>query len=811
MLGRMMRVVTVFLVALAQPLLGQSTGVIRGTVLLAPDTAAVGARVALRGTTAYHATTDQSGAFRLGPIPAGDYVISAALVGRTTGTAAVTVRAGDTVAVTITLGGPQELPEITVRAARPRAYRSGTASSATKTETPLLETPASLQVVPAQVLLDQRASTITEALEHVSGVRSHNNDLEGYVYKLRGFTSNYLFRDGLPVSFAIPTVHETANLDHLEVLKGPASVLYGRIEPGGVINLVTKKPQTVRAYRLEQELASDDHYRTVGDLTGPLIASGALAYRLTGAWQSSGSYRAFQDQERFFISPQLAWRPRDGTELIGAFAYLDHDAQSDAGFPAIGDRPAPIPLSRSFQEPNDPLDRTSSTSFAYQFRHNLSPGWTIHNRFHAIGADLWKNNVLPISIRPDGSTLDRNVNYQELNGTSYATNLDLAGTLHGLGAEHEILLGYDFLDYYYDYVLANLGADVVTGSSSGHVGNLADFRYSIDLFNPIYGGVPSSAFEDVLSIPADRGWFPAKARQHGVYLQDHLTFGDGLHLVLGGRYDWARATSGASTVSAADARANFTTERDGKFSPRVGVLYQLRPWVSLYTSYSSSFGVNNGRDAQGDPFPPEEGRQLEAGVKTELLDRRLTATAALFSLTKRNQLTADLSTSDPNDAIAIGETRSRGLEVDLLGQITERLGVIANYALTDAEVTRDNFGFEGLTVGNVPRHSGSVFLTWESHPTTAGGVRAGGGVFASSDRQGDAENTFILPGYARVDAFASYTLRAGPANWTAQLNVHNLFDREYFDGTDVFYNSGGRLGIFPGAQRTITATLRAEY
>ncbi len=711
------------------------------------------------------------------------------------------------------------LPEMTVTATpgRETGYRVSNAATATKTDTPIFDSPFSVQVVPEQVFKDQRSSTIKDALENVSGVRSHSNEVEGYVFNIRGFRTLEIFRNGLAFSDAIPTIHETANLESLEVLKGPASILFGRIEPGGIIHKTTKRPLDVPYYSLEQEFGSYDHYRTIWDATGPLTGDRSLAYRLSGAYQDSASFRDFQEQQRFFISPSLLWRPTDATELKVDVEYLNNDAQSDTGFPALGDRPAPIPLSRSFQEPNDPLDETWSALVGYQLTHRLNDAWTIHNRFHAAWANLYKNNVLPVSIQADGRTLDRNINYQELPGEVYATNLDLTGKFDLLGSRHDVLAGLDYYYDYYDYSSTSL-ADVPVSNPGfpGHSGNSHDPEISIDIFNPRYGGVDPSKFISVLTDPARKGFSTFAREQYGVYFQDHITFFDQLHILGGGRYDWADNEGTFSRVSLADAKASVPARNeDEEFSPRVGVLYQPWPWpwIGVYGSWSNSFGANNGRTASGVLVPPETGVQWETGLKTQFFGGALSATLAFYHLTKENVLTEDLSTpDDPDDVIPIGESRSQGIEIDVFGQITDELGIIGSYAYTDADVTKDNSGLEGKELQNVPLHSGSAFLTYEFKNYQAlNGLRLGFGAFAVGNRQGDTNNTFILPGYVRLDTFAAYSLNVGPSRVTAQLNIENLADKDYFEGTDVYFNSGGRLGIFPGAPLTVIGSLRVEF
>lgn len=234
--------------------------------------------------------------------------------------------------------------------------------------------------------------------------------------------------------------------------------------------------------------------------------------------------------------------------------------------------------------------------------------------------------------------------------------------------------------------------------------------------------------------------------------------------------------------------------------------------VRCLWNWSQSFGANNGVSATGELLQPETGEQWETGLKTELFDKALSATLASYHLTKASTLTADLSTPDPNDSAAVGEIRSLSIELDVLGAITDDLSVIGSYAHTYAEITKDNFGLEGNRDSNVPFHSGSAFLTYAFKKFDAlRGLSLGFGVFAVGGREGDDDNTFMLPGYARLDAFVAYRRQVGPTQVTAQLNIRNITDKEYFESTDPFSNVNPRLSIFPGAPLTAIGTLRVEF
>lgn len=281
----------------------------------------------------------------------------------------------------------------------------------------------------------------------------------------------------------------------------------------------------------------------------------------------------------------------------------------------------------------------------------------------------------------------------------------------------------------------------------------------------------------------------------------------------GGRYDWAeKGRAYGPSYAAAEQDLGPTIRKDDAFSPRVGILYQTWDWLSVFGNWSNSFGSNNGIDALGRPQPPETAEQFEAGIKTELFEHRLTSTLAYYHLTKQNILTPDLSTPNPTDSIAIGEARSQGIEWDMTGKITDDISLIASYAYTDARVTKDNSGLQGTRLNNVPEHSGSVWLKHDvSIIPELNGLSLGVGTYLAGQREGDADNSFQLPGYARLDTFAAYRWNLGPSRLTAQLNVRNVLDKRYYESTDPFSNVAPRLGVYPGMPLTILGSLRVEF
>lgn len=678
---------------------------------------------------------------------------------------------------------PSYLPEVLVTGHAPD-YAVPTVSTATKTDTPLLDLPLSIQAVSQQVMEDQQAIRLEDALKNVSGVQRDFG--YGALYDffiIRGFpsTSSY-HRNGVRT---LPQSVETANLERLEVLKGPASVLYGRIEPGGFVNATTKQPQDKPSYALQQQFGSFDLYRTTLDATGPVTADRSLRYRFDLAYLSSGSFRDFVDEERIFVAPALTWQASEHTEIGLDLEYRSGSLVNEFGIPAVGNRPASVPISRFLGEPGDGLDNEHLLLEAF-WSHRFSDAWTLRNRF------VWNREINDANMMPPLALLgDRELLRQlwQLHHENqiHSVNLDLTGAFRTFGLDHGVLFGADFFER--------------DDETEGFANGFQPFGVPIDIFQPRYGRVDSS------TKAGENDLFHRKGNQwYGVYAQDQIEIGDKLHVLAGGRYDWAGYYDAFSPQSFAE--LDIDRQWDDRFSPRVGVSYRPWPWLALYGNYTESLGMANGRSAENKPLPPETAVQHEVGLKTEFWDGRLTSSLAFFEVKKRNVLAPDVTTLDPFDSVAIGEAESRGIELDVTGQITDTLSLIGAYAYTETEITQDPSGLEGNRLPNAPLHSGSL---WAKYAATEA-LDVGLGAFAASQRQGDKENSFQLPGYVRLDAMAAYTWRVGDARLTARLNVNNLLDKRYFKTSGGNLEAGDpRLVILPGEPLTLVGSLQLAY
>lgn len=659
-------------------------------------------------------------------------------------------------------------------------YNRPNATTATKTDTPIMETPVSIQVIPKAVLADKQSMTLPDAVNgHVSGVLGRTGG--GFLYDnfiIRGLSGSGFgdaYRNGL---YNRQDVYDIANIEQIEILKGPAAVLYGRIEPGGLVNYVTKKPRDTPYYSLQQQFGSYDQYRTLIDATGPIDDDKTLLYRVNGSYTDNQSFREFVGNERFFVAPIITWRPNEKFETNLELEYKHDNFNSDYGIPAIEGRPASIPITRTLKDgPQRQL--MESTLVGLDWTYHFNDDWKITQRYLFKDWSLTGPTLFNYGgLQADNRTLNRSTQIAGQDVMTHSGNIDLNGKFELLGSKHNLLIGVD-------------GFHAIT-ESAARSGPAA----AIDIFNPVYGQV------DFAALTTDNSFFYRKESWLGAYLQDQITLFDKLHILLGGRYDNVTTGGNFTPVSLAAAKAGRVEQEDDAFSPRAGVLYQVRDWLSVYGSYTESFSANNGVSASGATFDPQEGQQHEVGIKTESQDKRFSSTLAFFHLTKSNLLTDDPNEADPNFQILAGKIRSKGVELDLAGQVTDQLHLLATYAYTQVNYIEDFDGLQGNRLENVPRHQGSLWGTWQFNDA----FKAGFGVVAVGRRPGDSDNTFILPGYARLDAMAAYTHRMGQHRLTAQLNINNLLDKEYYANSD-----GSSQGAIPGYPIAVLGSLKYEF
>lgn len=674
-------------------------------------------------------------------------------------------------------------------------YNRPNATTATKTDTPLMQTPLSVKVVPQQVLKDQQVITVDQALRNVSGVVSGAGGTGTFF--IRGFGNFNLYRDGFLNQSQWAHTEDLENIERVEVLKGPGSILYGRTEPGGLVNFVTKQPLDMPYYSLRQQFGSFGHYRTSIDATGPITENKDLAYRFNLGYQTNRTFQEFGGNERLMVAPTLRWKISDQTTSTLRVEYSDIQEKGRGRVPLLGNRPAPIPRSQNLGDPWN-LQEDEYVMVSLNTEHAFNENWKLRHRFNFTNYTLTMSGSNGGNVDPSTGDVGRIFFAQNTDGNDFQHNffnaLELNGKFDTGILEHNLLVGGDYYRTDYRATMAGFGANP----------NLYD---SININNPVHASNPPTI------LPTDVSYFTSTLPWFGIYAQDQIELPYHFHVMAGLRYD--NAESSGSSAGEFGSGDEPDTSFD-KVSPRGGVVWQPIPELSLYGSYTENFGAQNFFDGRGNPLPPQTAQQWETGIKTELFNGRLNATFAYFELTKQN-LTIPVN---PLFSKAVGEAESRGIELDVSGEILPGWNIIANYAYTPfAKTTKDaavifdadfnpigiNPGNTGKRLNNAPEHNGNVWTTYEFQKGMLQGLKFGAGVQAVGQREIGYGETAQAPGYVTFNLMASKLWKVGKTNITTQLNVDNLLDKTY---TSNVYSYGP---TDYGAPLSFMGAVKVEY
>ncbi len=642
------------------------------------------------------------------------------------------------------------------------SYQPPPTSSVMRSHGLLLETPQTVNVVPAQVIRDQQPRNLDDALANVSGITQANTlGSTQDAVMLRGFGDNRngsIMQDGMPLVQG-RAMNSTA--ERVEVLKGPSSLLYGIQDPGGVVNIVSKKPELTQSTSLTVRGSTfgDGKNGSGGNLdtTGPIGDSG-LAYRLIVDHEDEDYWRNYGTHRESLIAPSLAWYG-DNTKLLFAYEHREFLSPFDRGtaISPTTNHPLDIPATRRLDEPFNNMEGRSDL-YRFEADHDLNDDWKAHFGYSWNRETYDASQVRVVKVNTNG-TLTRS-----MDGTQGALTTDrfatasLEGKVNVAGMQHDLTFGLD--DEYRKIYRADLIRQAPRGT----------FNYN----DPVYGNevagttvsAPDSNQMDLL-------------RSDSLFLQDAIHLTDQWILVGGARYQMYDQYAGKGVP--------FTANTDGngqKWVPRAGLVYRYTDELSFYGSYTESFKPNStiaplaNKSVLDGSLEPEQSKSWELGTKLDI-PGRITASAALFNIEKRNVLVqvGDGLTSVYSVA---GKVRSRGLELDASGQLTDKWSVIGSYAYTDAEVTEDP-EYKGNRLQNVAKNTGSLSAVYDFGSILGGDqLRVGAGARYVGERAGDAANSFELPGYTVADAFATYDTKIEGQKVKFQLNVKNLFDRTYY-------------------------------
>jgi iron complex outermembrane receptor protein len=660
------------------------------------------------------------------------------------------------------------------RSEETQSYVPKSTATATKSGTPVKDIPFGVSAVTRALIDDQLPRNLGEALRNVAGYQPQPGfGALNSNPRIRGFVPNSTLRDGFRQSTFIPDL-DLATVAQVEVLKGPASALYGRFEPGGIVNVVSKRPSDKAHVEAQLTSGSDAFYRGTLDVGGPLSVE-RLLYRVNLVYEDTESYRDFFGQRKAVLAPVFEWRASDATRVLIEASKTWRDGGFDRGYivptnAAFGRSLLDLPIERNLGEPTD-ATRFHGMNGSLIVEHRFSDRWQgraagfwsdtrMHEEFFTSGAPLM----------PNATTYNRRMLYGSDKQRDYTLGAELAGRATLVGLEHRMLFGFDANEERYVY-----GAQRVPTNSP------------LNPWAPVY----RQAFYGPPTVLAFAGTNLYRAA--GAFAQDEIALGARWRALLGGRYD---TTEGTSLVVGTPTVENRRTV--GAFSPRVGLTFAATPAVSLYASYARSFLPQiSGVLLDGQMSDPSRGTQYETGIKADALNGRLLATAALYDLRKTNIVVGD--PEHPGFSIQIGEQRSRGAELELTAALTSAWNLIASFARDRAEITHDsNASLIGNRIVNVPSQTASLWSTYDVPVGGAGRVRFGAGAFHVSDRAVNNANLFFLPSYTRFDALASYRMAA----WTLALNLQNLTNEKYFD------SAGGVFHPMPPRQWFVTAGYR---
>jgi iron complex outermembrane receptor protein len=676
-------------------------------------------------------------------------------------------------------GEPAAKREVVVVKAARQNYRALSATGATKTDTLLKDLPQSVRVLTADLLKDVGVTNLAGALDLTSGISKQSN-LGGLwdSYAMRGFTgdpnfgSDYLV-NGFSSSRGYNGLRDSASTNSVEVLKGPASALYGRGEPGGTVNITTKKPRFEPGYSLDLSVGSFHTYRTAVDLTGPVTET--VAYRLNAAYEKGDSFRDTVETERSFISPSFIWLIGDSTTLSYEIEASEQRVPFDRGVVAVNGVLGLVPNSRYLGEPADGPTVVKSVGHQVFLQHEFNEQWKLQSGLSYRDSSLKGFSTEANNLLADGRTLRRQRRHRDFGAIDVSGRVELLGKFNTGALTHNVLVGVDA--YRFDDRRVQLRRNPSAANP-----------YAIDIYNPVYGG---KADPMTLSIDTKE-----EQRAHAFYGQDQVDITDQWKALIGVRHDSYDQTVRNYRTSASNNQKLSAT------SPRAGLVYQPLRTVSLYATAAKGFRPNSGISIDNKAFPAEESRSYEVGGKLETADGKITGTLALYKIKKENVLTTNPLNTD--FSISAGEVGSKGVELDVSGEIMPNVRMSAAYAYTDATVTKgDNTIVTGSRFPNVPKQSASLVIT----PTFAlgsGTATLGGGLNYVGDRLGDVaiSSNFTLPAYTTAKLISSWSPNK---KVRVSLNVDNLFNKRYYA------SSYSQVWVAPGTERTVTLNLNYKF
>jgi len=657
------------------------------------------------------------------------------------------------------------------------SYYQDIATTATKTAIPRNETPQSISVVTPQVMQDYQVKTVNDAVKFVSGVTQGNTlggTEDGFVK--RGFGANSdgsIFLDGVRSNQGLSM---DATIDHVEVLKGSASLLYGILNPGGVINLVSKKPQYQWNTHVSGESSSYGGGTGTVDITGPL--GNGFAFRLIAERQREDYWRNFGVNEHTLIAPSLSWFGEKASFNLSYVEYK-YDVPYDRGTAFINKKPVDIPYNERLDDnANHAWGKNKRLNFNYAY--SLDDIWDSHFNYAWMQRRYDSNEVRATAINPTTGVVSRRADANRgFNHQTTYLSWDIGGSPEMWGMQHDVMLG---VDYEQDE----------TYKAYSYRGKVSK---TFNMYDPVYGEEPvlsSSTYSDEYSN------LRTNLYSRSVFAKDSIHLNDKWIVVLGSRYQRYTQTSSHGFINP----ASTINDRGDAFLPQMGLVYKVWPDLSLYGSYSRSFTPSTDTDDEGNVASTEKGTTYEVGAKWQVAPA-LSATLALYRIDEK-----DMSIYINGVTRSIPKARSSGAEVEVNGELTKDWNLIANYSYDKTEIVKDDINPDnvGNRLVNAPTNMASLYLSHTMRFSwLPGELRVGGGGRYVGSRAGDPENSFTMPDYTVADAFIAWNSALVGKHTQLKLNINNLFNKKYYS------SSAGNLRVIEGDPRVVYLQAAVDF
>ncbi|MBA5981556.1 TonB-dependent siderophore receptor [Pseudomonas sp. MD195_PC81_125] len=644
-------------------------------------------------------------------------------------------------------------------------------TTATRTMTPVRYVPQAIDSIKTSNVADYGTNDIGDALSGIPNVSS-SADTRFDSLRIRGFdASNDFYLDGIRDDSQYK--RDLHNIERVEVLKGPAAVLYGRGSQGGIVNRVSKLPEFGRRSTIEAQGGSEDLRSLYADLsTDP---SENLSLRLNMGNMDETSFRDGVSGNRQLFAPSMSWQLTPDLNWLVQYEYSRYNRTPDRGIPGVNGRPADVSRETTYGNDHDFID-DKAQSLRSKLTYEINDNWQLRQTLGVFKLDSDFDNTYLTSFDPKTNKVARQHWQQDLTTRNVYNNLELEGGFDTFGLEHRLLTGVEIGSQRRDPKLYN----AATGRTPS-----AQPVPSLDLFNPnreLRHTGSMQVFSDSHT----------EVESRAVYVQDQLRLNEQWQLLAGLRYD-------TFDIESTNQLKNLTENRDShSTSPRFGIVWTPLQNHSFYASWSKTFspvgggliGITPGAAGNSNDLSPELTKQKEIGVKSDWLDDRLSTTLAVYDLELYNRRTSD--PNDPTLTVMTGLQRSRGVELTATGKLVGNWYMRGGVGVQDTTIEKDNNGLEGKRVNNVAKHNGSLFLTWKPEMGWYGET----GLTLVGQRYADNANTTVLPGYGRWDALLGYHFK----DWDLRAALNNITDREYYASATSQYQ------IQPGAPRSVVMT-----